>query len=434
MLTTSLVLLALGAPRIGVGRSLAHAAQRLQGVTASAALTPPCLDDAAICQESHLAEVHAGIENFGGMRSGAPARSFEDVDFRTRAVGVGYAGPDEFALRGGHLVHSTCSPVLDAAECAAVITEAQAAMARGQTSRFTYTAASRLSEVHVSELPAARAWLADRLQDTLWPLLESRFGTARDRLAVYDALVIKYDASRGGTRQPMHRDAALLSLNIALNDAEEYRGGGTFFEALDEVVTLPCGHATCHASGVRHAGHAISAGERWLLVVFALEVDSAQLGRRCGERGVELRRAGDLAGARSAFLAGLRAAPRDHELHHGLATVLAMEGEEAAALESLRRAAQLYPFCPKPRNGMGAVLLHAGRTAEALEAFESALVLSSEPDDDDGWDASVNCALCAVILAEEAAASEAAAGGELAGAEAGVEAEVGGAVEVIIVV
>ncbi|KAL3893254.1 MAG: hypothetical protein SGPRY_014358 [Prymnesium sp.] len=65
-----------------------------------------------------------------------------------------------------------------------------------------------------------------------------------------------------GVRQPIHRDAALISMNIALNSAEEYSGGGTYFEPLSETLTLEQGQCLCHASGIRHAGHPILSGER----------------------------------------------------------------------------------------------------------------------------------------------------------------------------
>ena len=63
---------------------------------------------------------------------------------------------------------------------------------------------------------------------------------------MYDSLIIRYDASRGGTQQPMHRDGALLSVNIALGG--EYTGGGTRFEASGAVLQNAPGHAMIHAS------------------------------------------------------------------------------------------------------------------------------------------------------------------------------------------
>ena len=155
-------------------------------------------------------------------------------------------------------------------------------MKAGHTSRFTYTAASRIDEVHTSELPSAREWLSAKLQSTIFPLLEERFGGAgsaveASQLAVYDSLIIRYDASRGGTQQPTHRDGALMSVNLALGG--EFEGGGTRFEGNGQVLTMPRGHAMVHASGARHAGHPISSGERWVLVVFVLAKEAPQVTR-----------------------------------------------------------------------------------------------------------------------------------------------------------
>ena len=70
-------------------------------------------------------------------------------------------------------------------------------------------------------LQQARTWLRAKLQSSLLPLLSSRFGVDASALRVYDSLIIRYDASQNATRQPMHRDAALISLNIALSSEDE---------------------------------------------------------------------------------------------------------------------------------------------------------------------------------------------------------------------
>lgn len=373
--------------------------------------------DAAWVSAMHEAEVANGLSLYAphGSRTAemfASAYS-PSIEFTCHDVGVGNAGPDEGMLRDGHLVHATTAPILTLEERSSLMAEAAEAMKAGATSRFTYTAASRIDEVHTAELPGAREWLAAKLRSTIFPMLEERFGgdgmpVRASELAVYDSLIIRYDASRGGTQQPMHRDGALLSVNIALGG--DYTGGGTRFEASGSVLQNAPGHAMVHSSGARHAGHPISSGERWVLVVFVLARGVPQVARRAGERAIEHRRAGNLDAARADFLLGLHASPADHELHHGLAAVMAMQGEEASARQRLRHASSLYPPCPKPRNGLGAMLLAAGRTRAALRWFEAALVRSAEADDDDGWDASVNAALCTLLLAEQEAAREARAG------------------------
>ena len=66
----------------------------------------------------------------------------------------------------------------------------------------------------------------------------------------------------------------------------------------------------------------------------------------------------------------------------------------------LHAATTEYRESPKPCNELGALLVQAGRPRAALRQYETALSRSAEPDDDDGWDASINIALCLVTLAE----------------------------------
>lgn len=55
--------------------------------------------------------------------------------------------------------------------------------------------------------------------------------------------------------------------------------------------------------------------------------------------------------------------------------VHAMEGSSQLARSSLRTASDLYPFCPKPHNGLGAMLLADSRPRAALREYERALAL-----------------------------------------------------------
>ena len=154
-------------------------------------------------------------------------RSFTDADFVTHCVGMERLdGEDSLVLRDADRIHQTNAPVLSEDEVEALVTEARAAMDAGVRSNFTYTREHNLGEVHVAHLPEARAWLTRRLADTFWPLLANRFGLDPSSLRVFDSLVIRYDESKGAVRQPVHRDGALLSLNVALSSRDDYEGGG----------------------------------------------------------------------------------------------------------------------------------------------------------------------------------------------------------------
>jgi tetratricopeptide (TPR) repeat protein len=297
-------------------------------------------------------------------------------------------------------VHATSAPLLTAAECDALVAEASEAMAAGSGSRFTYTADSRLGEVHTSELPAARRWLARALRERVWPLIESRFGAEAGQLAVYDSLIVRYSTARGGVRQPTHRDGALYTVNVALSSPSDYQGGGTWFERTRQVARLARGHALAHSSDARHAGHRLLAGERWVLVIFALSADRPELARRLGEQASAARRDGRAALSRELCLAAMSLAPRDHELHYAIGILRAETGDPRGARAALARAAALYPHCPRPQVALGSLALAADRPVDALRHFERALALVCDEDEGAWWDAAVNRALCAVMLAE----------------------------------
>ena len=147
--------------------------------------------------------------------------------------------------------------------------------------------------------------------------------SATTRLFVYDALVIRYNATAAAataaTRtnnsttvpssvsaamsasagQPLHRDLGLISVNIMLNSDEDFVGGGTFFEqqlaeqgrptngngneateenaaaAVAGVVPLRpkgVGYCLAHSASERHAGAGTTKGVRDILVLFVSAV------------------------------------------------------------------------------------------------------------------------------------------------------------------
>ena len=84
----------------------------------------------------------------------------------------------------------------------------------------------------------------------------------------------------------MHTDSADVTLNVALSDPGDFRGGGTYFEALDQVrwhvnlllariplilvrqtVLLNQGEMLIHKGELKHKGVEIDSGVRIILVV-----------------------------------------------------------------------------------------------------------------------------------------------------------------------
>lgn len=312
-----------------------------------------------------------------------------------------------FGSDGGNVeyqagVYATRKPLLTPMECDALIAEAAAAMSEGARSTFTFTAASRLGEVHASTLPLARAFLARALRERVWPLLATCFDVVPEKLAVYDCLLVRYRAADGGVRQPVHRDGAFFTLNVALSEPDSFEGGGTWFETSRKVVRLARGHALAHASDIRHAGHRLRAGERWVLVLFILVEDRPELARRLGEFAAEARKEGHLALAANVYDEALSLAPCDHELLYGQAVVRAAMNDETGARESFARAADANPHCPRPHAALGTLALNAGETELGLTHFDRARALAADEEENAWWEAAVNGALCTALLAEAA--------------------------------
>jgi len=84
-------------------------------------------------------------------------------------------------------------------------------------------------------------------------------------------------------RLDYHRDGSLLSFTILLSHPEDFKGGGTIFDALGDVsidekcdilqspgVIQPphAGYATLHSGKLLHGGHRVSKGQRIVLVGF----------------------------------------------------------------------------------------------------------------------------------------------------------------------
>jgi hypothetical protein len=152
-----------------------------------------------------------------------------------------------------------------------------------QKSRFTYQQPGNY-EVHVADLSReAVEAVNDCLEGKIYPLVrQALWKDVSSRLCVYDALVIRYNATAAPTKaagQPFHRDFGVVSINIMLNSADDFVGGGTFFENQmrlstgDSPPVAPLGpkglgHCLAHYSSERHAGSNTLVGVRDILVIF----------------------------------------------------------------------------------------------------------------------------------------------------------------------
>lgn len=405
-------------------------------------------------QNQHDEEVRRGFDTFGmndteeyasslsSNSNGKNLPEWKDEDFISYDVGIGNAGPDELKMNQANKVFATVKPVFTKDECEALISEAKAHIDAGlkaeslinnndeQSKRrdSVVTTNSALGEAKVSTLPEALFWLKRNMKHKLLPLLQSRFGLVD--LTLNDALIIGYgyfDSESGCASQPIHRDASLVSLNIALSPMCDFEGGGTYFEGVNVgpnydakngkghsgPIMIEQGHVICHSSGAMHAGNGLQRGERWVLVLFCLSKSIPQLARRCHSEGINLSMDGNIQTARTTFEAGLTTAPNDHLLHISLGRSYLMEGNESRSREYLKKAADMYELDPTSLISLGKMYLGERQAYKAFCQFDLALTRINNADFSEkawmplkaaAWDARVNAGRCAVICAEQEAA------------------------------
>jgi tetratricopeptide (TPR) repeat protein len=343
------------------------------------------------------------------------SEQWSDSDFRSYQVRKENAGPDEKDIFNGDVIYQSKNPLFSALDCQALIDEARTAIDVGlRTERNNVIVRDRqptnseLGEAKVSTLPRAREWLRDQLHSKLFPVLRNRFGVGQF-LTLHDALIIGYGYFGGGCQsQPIHRDSSLLSLNVALSPRSDYEGGGTYFEALGQCLHQEQGHFTCHPGGIMHAGHGITSGERWVLVLFVLDESKPQLARRCHLLGLEAQRQSHVEQAKIHFQASLSLVPNNHLVYKDLGRSYMQENRVWKARECLAVTTDLYFLDAEAALGLANLLLEVKRPRAALRRLDKLLTQLSGADLSEnawrplralGWEARYRAASCAIQCA-----------------------------------
>ena len=150
----------------------------------------------------------------------------------------------------------------------------------------------KTTDVAVEDITCLVPWLRCLLHTRIYPMLQAAYPRLADgssiydkegacRMRVHDAFIVRYSEADKSLHLPKHCDTSAMSLTIALNSKEEdYSGGGICFDAIpgpDEthVFDASTGHAIAFAGPLRHGGHAITRGERLILVLFLYVEDYA---------------------------------------------------------------------------------------------------------------------------------------------------------------
>ena len=139
------------------------------------------------------------------------------------------------------------------------------------------TCARQTTDFQLWSIPAATAVWNGTMRDLVMPAVAEHHGRPLESLVLRDVFIVKYEGGGGAQNAlRLHRDASLLSFNLALSSPTDYAGGGTAIPLLglgsDPTLAAPLrigkGTLLTHQSSLLHAGAETTAGTRYLLVGF----------------------------------------------------------------------------------------------------------------------------------------------------------------------
>jgi len=303
---------------------------------------------------------------------------------------MGSVPPEDFASMFEFpldLIKVTTAPMISAEEAEEVVAVANE---EGLATNEYVSGKYKLGGDWVKKMPRTLAWFNQRLEDTIFPTAAALFPMivkGPQVLRAHSVAILKYNASH--PRTDVHVDNGILAITLALSPRANYSGGGTFFEHLGEEHVLPMeqGFCTLRPGSVRHGGHPVSRGERYILGAFLLIADRVEHVRRLQNQGREAREVFDLRKARMMYKWALKLNPKCATCLKNWAEALTAtpDGEGTvskkladAAEEKLRRAIELLPRDSDALFSLGALLSSQGRNDEAMEAYQESLKINAD--------------------------------------------------------
>lgn len=232
----------------------------------------------------------------------------------------------------------------------------------------------------LTNLPNTRKWFNERLESTFFPLLANLFPeviSSASVLRAHSVSLLKYNTSH--PRTDVHIDNGILALTVAMTPQSQYTGGGTFFEHMDGILPMDVGHATLRPGSVRHGGHRVTGGTRYILGAFLLIEDRPEFVRQLKNKGSELRRVNDLQTAAKYFEWALALNPSCTTCLKDWGEILHAQKQYAQAEEKIRKALELLEN--KDSDALftlGVLLSSQGRDEESIEAYQQSVNLNAE--------------------------------------------------------
>lgn len=238
----------------------------------------------------------------------------------------------------------------------------------------------RLGGDWLTNLPETREWFNTLLEVKLFPLLCHLFPEVISSQAVlraHSVSLLKYNASH--PRTDIHIDNGILAMTLAMTPEDDYIGGGTFFEHFDKVLPMDVGHGTFRPGSIRHGGHAVTEGTRFILGAFLLIEDRVEHVRRLKNRGSALRRENNFNSAVKHFQWALALNPKCTTCLKDWGELLYAQNDFIAAEQKIRSALALLEEKDSDAFfSLGQVLSAQGRNEESIAAYTRSVQLNAE--------------------------------------------------------
>lgn len=243
----------------------------------------------------------------------------------------------------------------------------------------------------IRDVPEVYGWFLQMLQKRLLPLLATTFPhfcESLDDLVVDNAYLFKYTPETG-RRTDVHTDSGCLSFTISLNSNDEYLGGGTWFEGLQKdpqntsvsgmsnVIEMDIGQCTVRPGGVRHRGHAVTKGTRYIIGGFCMQKRKVEYVRMLLNIGQE---ANTVQERQTALEVAIALNPGFDGPYTNLADLLQQEGQTAKAKQVLEYCLEnVNPQCGEVAYTLGNIYLEE----ECYEQAKKCMHICLDADESD---------------------------------------------------
>ena len=311
------------------------------------------------------------------------------------------------------------TPLFTKQECADCIQAAETHFMETNDGAWTLLPSGQydVAGLWIKDVPPVKQWFDHMVETRLFPLLQQQFPhfvQSKQDLCVDNAYLFKYTPETG-RRTDVHTDSGCLSFTIALNGQDDYEGGGTWFEGLSVsssqnesettnngggIIDMDVGQATIRPGGVRHCGHAVTSGTRYIIGGFCMNAKKVEHVRMLLGLGSELASQQKFEQARDVLYAAIALNPHFDGPYSHLADVLETLGDTTKAQQVLEHCLEhVNPNSGEIAYSLGVIYLNQ----EQYDKCHACATICLQSDD---------CDVDAMMLCAQACAGQQHAAGE----------------------